>query len=57
MEELLVQYLMTRDFPLEFRMQLSLPADLKSKIKKCSDYLKANGVTSRETAEKLVNTL
>jgi hypothetical protein len=48
---------MTRDFPLEFRMQLSLPADLKSKIKKCSDYLKANGVTSRETAEKLVNTL
>lgn len=57
MEELLVQFLTTGDFPLEFRMQLDLSSDIKDKIKKCSDLLKSKGVISKALAENFVKSL
>lgn len=57
MEELFIQFLTTGNLPLEFRMQLDLPNEIKDKIKKCSNFLKTNGVINKVLAEKFIKTL
>jgi hypothetical protein len=55
--ELLIQYLTTGDFPLSFRMQMFTPDDLIQKIKKCTVYLDINGTCDTDTAKELVSKL
>ena len=55
--ELLIKYLSTGDFPLQFRMENELPLDLENKISKCKELLYSNGVISEALATQFVLSL
>jgi hypothetical protein len=55
--ELLIQYLTTGDYPIGFRMQMEIPEYYQHKIDICSAYLQTNGISNMEIAKELVSKL
>jgi hypothetical protein len=51
MEQLLLNYLTTGDFPLEFKSKDRLPINLKNILDLCSQKLNESGIMSKEEAQ------